>query len=295
MVIFFQKFYGARISLNPDSDVVDANGVILTENLKISGYSNVDRHLGFNLDQSKAVLRDLATFHATPIAIKLKNKPLFDEKIRPYLPGLKPGDPEANPIKHLSKQLISIPELAQYVDRIESNIKNNSDSLNKSVNEPWGSISHDDFWINNVMITNDPIPKVVILDFQCPVYGSITADLLFFLSTSVNLDIIRTNMDLLIQYYWDEFVKNLVELKIDTALFPHEEFLKELDEVAQRQFSHAAFHTFIIFAEKGTTALDSSKADFKKEEFEHNDMSLNSRHITKYIWLVEEYAKRNWI
>lgn len=34
---FFQEFYGARISLDPDSDKVDLDGVILTENLKYKG------------------------------------------------------------------------------------------------------------------------------------------------------------------------------------------------------------------------------------------------------------------
>ncbi|XP_076273119.1 uncharacterized protein LOC143204457 [Rhynchophorus ferrugineus] len=297
---YFQSFYGARISLDPGSEVVDEDGVILTQNLKDLGYFNVDRHVGFNTTQAKAVLRALASFHAIPIAIKLQNRELFDTKIKPYLPNLKmmeSPEGEANPFTELLDRISEIDSIAQYSDRVVSNVKNFKIFIDDSeTNEPWGSICHNDFWMNNIMINGDDEPKVIILDLQCPCYGSIALDLVFFLSTSVALDDIRDKMDDFIQYYWREFIKNLERLGVDTTLFPYDGFLKELELAGSRgQFGHAVMHTMIILTEKGQTTFDSSDAEFKLESFNKTKLVLTENHKEKYKWLVTEFAKRNWI
>lgn len=295
---FFQNFFGARISLDRKSDVVDLDAVILTQNLQPLGYKNMDRHIGFDLKVSKAILRDLATFHAVPLAIKLENNELFNKNIRPFLPGFKPPENLSidNKIKNMVlKDLEDILEIAPYMNRVSKRF-NPVSRHELQVRKPWGSISHNDFWVNNIMVKEGENIKTVLLDFQVAKYGTIASDLLFFLLVSVAQETITEHMDELINYYWSEFLKNLKQLNIDISIFAFENFLKEIDESAtSSEFSHAMFFILTTRLDKGHTKFDSSNENFEKKDLQEIKITLNDKHKRRYEWVILESVKRGWI
>ncbi|CAH1124986.1 unnamed protein product [Ceutorhynchus assimilis] len=295
---FFQQFYGARISLDPESDKVDLDGVILTENLKYLGYGNVDRHVGFEATSTISILKDLATFHAIPLAIKIKNPELFAKKLVPYCPDIGNGFTKMKPHfdQKLIKSLKEIPELTDFMPQIARNIEESSPFGVREIREPWAGIMHLDFWCNNIMATSEETPKVMILDLQVPKQGSVAADLIFFLLTSVKFDVIKDRLDEFVELYYEEFIENLRQLKVDTSDFKLDGLLEEItEEVKKAEFRHSLSHSYQMLMNKGVAHIDTSDAKFKQENFDAKPQGLNERQIEKLRWISLEVLKRNWI
>lgn len=77
---------------------------------------------------------------------------------------------------------------------------------------PFNTICHNDLWVNNVMIAYDDRGKptrVKIFDFQLIMYASLSIDVLFFLFTSVQNDILLEHFEYFLKFYFDEFCKSL--------------------------------------------------------------------------------------
>lgn len=53
----FCRCYSTRVSLDPSSSKVDADGVMLLENLKLAGYITEDRRMGFSRGLAEFILR----------------------------------------------------------------------------------------------------------------------------------------------------------------------------------------------------------------------------------------------
>jgi hypothetical protein len=296
---FFQKFYGARISLDPTSDKVDLDGVMLTQNLKYLGYYNEDRHVGFDLPTTRTLLRDFATFHAVPLALKLQNPELFEKKIKPHLPTF--GNMDEALQKGFNKQMISIfeeiPECEPFMDRISKYIDEAKAFTGRPLREPWVTVIHMDAWMNNVMITGGQDSKNVILDLQIPTLGSPAADLVFLLLTSVNLEVVKENFDDLVEYYYAEFTRNLRELDVSNDNYTLDGLLEEIEkEVKIGEFGHSLGHSFAIFGEKGKSDFDASDENFKMENLENFPLAKpNKNQIEKFKWIATEAVKRKWI
>lgn len=299
VIDFFQTFYGARISLDPTSDKVDLDGVIVTQNLKYLGYGNVDRHVGFDELTSYTILRDLATFHAVFLALKLQKPELLEKKVKPYLTRAGEVDEElqAGFNKPIFAVFDQIPEIQPNIDRIKKAVNDSNVFGERPLREPWVTVIHMDFWMNNIMVTGGKDSKTMFLDFQLPNFGTPVADLIFFLFTSVQLDVIREKLDDFIEFYHEQFTKNLRELDVSTDNYSFEGLLKEIaTEVKVGEFGHVLDHSHFIFCEKGKTNFDQSNKDFTKEDLiVQEDIEVNDKHIAKYSWIISEVLKRNWI
>ncbi|CAG9764994.1 unnamed protein product [Ceutorhynchus assimilis] len=294
-VDFFQNFYGARISLDPNSDVVDEDGVILTQNLNTLGYKNVDRHTGFDLKTSKSVLRDLATFHAIPWAIKRQNPNLFNRNILPFLPKTERILEKSDPFASIRKGLKDIPELQPYLEKVFHIFESNDLFDESEPDELWGSVGHGDFWSNNIMVTEDEDPKTIILDLQEPCYASIAADIIFLAVISINLEVAKTHLDYLIEGYWINFLMNVRELGCDIRPLTFQRFLDELKVQAKKQLGHAMFISQFVYMEKGHTAIDSSDETFTRDNLKFDNIKFGKTHKERYTWVIQEFNKRNWI
>ncbi|XP_055295161.1 uncharacterized protein LOC129564935 [Sitodiplosis mosellana] len=84
----FIRCFGSRISLNPgfvflNAKCADADAVVLLENTKLLNYVNGDRQVGFNAEETLAILKTLAKFHALGIAIRRLQPTLFDARVSP--------------------------------------------------------------------------------------------------------------------------------------------------------------------------------------------------------------------
>jgi hypothetical protein len=83
----------------------------------------------------------------------------------------------------------------------------------------------------------------------------------------------------------------LLELKCDIAEFSREAFDNELTlEARNTQFVHTVLMLFPIFAPKGTITDIANTKPSDIGNVEPTDL-----HKEKLVFVVEEFAKRNWI
>ncbi|KAJ8945372.1 hypothetical protein NQ318_007018 [Aromia moschata] len=241
VVDIFPKYYGSRISLDPDSDKVDDGAVLILENLNPKGYTTGDRRVGFDLDTARFILKNLAYFHAIPLALKLKNPALFEEKVKPHLTDFAFGDDlDTNGFLRDLYNVLEIDERCRpYFKKIEKLFRQTS---LKVVHEPFATVLHNDFWVNNMLLKfeNGRPVGIKMVDFQVIEYKCPCRDLLFFLFSSVQLEVLEDHLDELIDL---EVFEKQLELAAKEAeyfhivgmLFPihaNPEDVKELNEIS---------------------------------------------------------------
>lgn len=109
-------------------------------------------------------IRNLARFHALSMTLKLKKTVSYEEAKKslnmptvdsPY--GMEESDFDEVTNYYMDYQLSSICEqagMAKYESRIRASIeacKNWARTMKSELKEPWVSISHGDFWVNNIL------------------------------------------------------------------------------------------------------------------------------------------------
>ncbi|XP_050294684.1 uncharacterized protein LOC126734895 [Anthonomus grandis grandis] len=285
---YFAELLGARTSLEPHSKTVDENAVIILENLKLKGFHNQDRLEGFDLESTKKVLQSLANLQATTLSLRKKQPELFETKVRPHL-----HEPRPLPPFNYDKLLTENLETATLVGKIHNLLNKSQRTI---IREPWATVTHNDFWINNIMITNKAdgtIDKIKLIDFQMPDYSSPVRDVIFFLFSSVSMPVLRYHLDKLLQYYFTEFISVLKKFDVDLKEFTYESFLEELRLEGGLQVHHSLFMVPIILApkEKRVEPNNSNKLAPPLEGQQHFTSAMKEK-----IWfIVAEAAKRNWI
>ncbi|KAK9300138.1 hypothetical protein QLX08_007063 [Tetragonisca angustula] len=289
------KFYGSRLSLKPDGDF-DDDAVIFMENLKVEGYYNGDRALGYDLEHAEEAVKALARFHALGMAMKQKRPGIF-EVFKMYAKPLQ--NPEMNTdnlFVTVFDQIKKDPELNPYYERCErvlSELKP-EDIWSDSFREPWTTIIHSDFWVNNMMFRRSEKGKIngiKFVDFQIYLYGSPMRDLIFFLYSSVKNDTTEEQVEDLMDLYYETLVNTLNKMKCNTDKFTKEGFKAKMDEDGEREFIHVAFMIKML-------TLDTKEID----DFDVNKMhSVVVEHTGNQLFqerlrrLVLCFVKRNWI
>ncbi|GLV33162.1 hypothetical protein CBL_10509 [Carabus blaptoides fortunei] len=115
--------YGGRLNLSTEDDLVD-DVVILLENLKLQNYETGDRLIDFDFETSAFILKNLARYHA--------------------------------------KILIQRPEYQAQIDKLATEAKKSVEQLfynSVTFEEPFVSVGHADFWVNNMMLFTDQSGK----------------------------------------------------------------------------------------------------------------------------------------
>lgn len=154
--------------------------------------------------------------------------------------------------------------------------------------EPYATLCHGDFWVNNQLIqfkNNEPI-STKFVDFQVYAYNSLTNDLFFFLWSSIQLKVLKENLDYLIQFYYANFISNLKKFNCDMQEFEFEKFMEEFRNSARDDLSHTLFMIFYIIFGK-------TKADLPNFDLKAKDVALETK---ERIWyMIQECGRRNWI
>lgn len=117
----------------------------------------------------------------------------------------------------LQGYFLSLPEISLFNDRIMKQIdfcwKEQANLVSNDNDDVFNSICHNDFWVNNIMIKFERSPKeptsLKIFDFQLTKFAPVTLDLIFFLFTSLNYDLLHNSFDELVKEYYDEFIRIL--------------------------------------------------------------------------------------
>ncbi|XP_056639655.1 uncharacterized protein LOC130447053 [Diorhabda sublineata] len=302
VITCFPKFYGGRLNLN-GSNTVDKDGIMIMENLKMSGYTNLDRHVGYNLKESMLLLKDLAEFHSTVIAFKLKHPDLFFKEIRPVCNNhlqLTEENSFKDVIGIVEEILLQSKECTPYVPKIRkmwNEFKPDFSGENKR--EPFATITHSDLWVNNAMmkyVNGEPV-KNKFVDFQLYNYGSPGFDILNFLFTSVQTNVLRMKFDDLIRFYHNEFVNNIKRLNCEYSKFSYSKFLKELElDSVQVLNWDLSFIPMVVFGQKGHALPDSNVVDFNDAQFKAMMVNNIPEEAKRRLhFMIEEYINRKWL
>ncbi|XP_050511289.1 uncharacterized protein LOC126887685 isoform X1 [Diabrotica virgifera virgifera] len=299
----FPKYYGSRLNLN-GSSVIDRDGVILLENLKISGYRNLDRYVCYNLAEAKILLKDLAEFQSTVVALKLKHPDVFKREVRHFCQN----DIKAPRDQRFFHYILVIEDLLQksdlckpYISKIRDLWYENfsPDAESHPVREPFATISHRDLWVNNAMMKFDDNKAVKnkFIDFQIYDYGSPATDVLNFLLTSANTNATKNHFDYLLHHYHSEFVSNLKQLGCDPEPFNYSNFLKELELEAHAALTWAVgFVPVIVFGRKGESYTDTPTFDFEDRVFRKKLLAnMMPEAKERLFYIVEEFIKKKWL
>ncbi|KAI4504611.1 hypothetical protein M0802_000161 [Mischocyttarus mexicanus] len=288
------KFYGSRLSLDPNVDF-DDNAVILLENLSTRHYYTGKRNIGLNFDHCRLAIRTLARFHALGIAMK-HNKPDEYNIIRENSksPEIE-YDGFVNFYTIILKQIENNPILQVYYDRCAVILKDEG-FFKEWIAEPtgqWATIVHKDFWINNMMFHGDEYcfaDDVKFIDFQNYMYSNPIGELLFFLHSSTDEDVREHNLEELTDLYYDTFISILIKMNCDISSYDRQSFDDGFYDVCKIEFIHLCFMIKMLTIDINKTELNNSNMETVMKNYEGNEM-----YIKRLESLVLYFVKRNWI
>lgn len=299
MTDIFPKYYGSRLSLDPNSEEVDDDAILLLENLKNQGYKVGDRFEGFDLQTSEVIVKALATLHSVALALKIKKPVTFQTRIAPKLAKMKGFDELTEEQRqHGEDVLMGVlekhSEFTPYLERIRNYCRQGEKAFQKGhdAREPFATIGHNDFWVNNILIQkNGDQINVKFIDFQIVDYGSPARDLIFFLYISVQNAVAAKHGADLIQLYYDSFIRGLKLFECDTEPFSYTAFEKELQHEAKAsQLFHCLTMAVPILTMRGTTK--------PMEELTADDMyavTFSDKFEPKLVHVVSSFIKNGWI
>nr|AAW57431.1 10G08 [Ips pini] len=305
LVDFTAEFYGGRLTLDSNQqEYADEDAVILMENLKVSGYQTMERTVGFDFDTTCLIIKNIAQFHAVPIAMRIKNPSTFMELIKPYLHHTDlftqsmPEEMQNSLTEDIIKLASENPQCAPYVKALKRKCEScyRSGKNPKIGRELFTTITHNDIWVNNLLIKFDengiPIGNKLV-DYQFLNYDSLGKDLIFFLFDSVQNEVIKRKYDEILRIYHDTFISTLKRLNVDTTPYTYEKLLEELDFAANNTFAIGQTFAMLrpIFAVKESVNEVENLRDDNILQYKEP----TKLHKEKLYMLVEEFVKRKWI
>ncbi|XP_033318302.1 uncharacterized protein LOC117215863 [Bombus bifarius] len=292
------KFFGGRLGLkNPEQ--FDEQAAIILENLKLSGYDTGDRIFGLDKKHTEFAIESLAKLHALAIALKMK-KPQLYERIAAEVFLDVSNEITEKCVKDMfgksKSDLESMEEIRPYLDRINKTIEYGLEANKnlKKPEEPWATFVHSDFWVNNMMFRHDEKGELVdmkIVDFQLSAYDYGVKDLIFFLVSSANEEILDNKLDHMFDLYYSCFIKMLKTLKVDTEKFSKQKFDEILNRCGPVKFNQCIMMAQVIQAPKKST----SESENVEGSNVFIDISDNVIYKRKLLHIVTLFDKRGWL
>lgn len=236
----------------------------------------------------------MARFHALGMAIKYKRPEDFEVlKERSKCLDLKTEEFEKFH-KDMLTRIREDPQLTVYTDRCATAISESFDRGMWTVTpeEPWSTIIHADFWVNNIMFHRDEngrVDDVKFVDFQNYLFFNPLREMVFFIfsSTEVTEDHLIEEM---IDLYHETFVAVLDRMGCDTEPFTREKFDAKL-------FIDARLETMHLFFMLKILTLDVQETELKVDNMKDFMMTYqgNQTFIKRLRKVVFYFVKRNWI
>lgn len=293
------KYLGSRMVFDTNKKRVDQTSILLLENIKTAGFRMANRLINLDLLTTEIILKNLAQFHAIPIALKLLEPHVFQRDIQPYLRDSYVFE-NTDADEFYDRIIGSIKDNVECIPFI-SRIKVNYDRFSKQfyvencASNVFATISHNDLWINNVMIRyngNQPV-EVKFVDFQLFNYGPVSRDIITLLFTSVQLAVLQNHLDHLFDVYYNSFISCLDSFNCDTKLFTFDAFINDIDKTARKG---EIFHTLHLLTAVYQRKDDAQELDNISQDNAFEFMPYSSvDYSNKVEYVVKEFAKRNWI
>lgn len=294
--VIVPQYLGGRLGLR-DPQCFDEHAAIVLENLKSHNYITQDRIVGLDKVHMDFAISHLAKLHAITIGLKLKKPEFFKKTV---LPVLEFDVNEAaikgttDMIQKAHNDYKSIREAEGYLDRIEKTIEYGF-AYNVTPEEPWATLVHNDFWVNNMMFQYDESDKPInmkIVDFQLTVYNYGVNDLIFFLVSSAQKEVLDNYLDDMIDFYYDSFIESLKSLSVDTKAFPKGQFMEQLNKCAPVKFNQCIMMVQVIQAARGTV---SETANESANECVFAGGIDDDNYKQKMLHVLSTFDRKGWL
>lgn len=159
--------------------------------------------------------------------------------------------------------------------------------------EPYATLSHRDMWVNNFMVKSEggKVTKIKFVDFQVYSYESPVRDLIFFLFTSVQIDVLKEHADYFLDFYYKQFIGNLNKLHCPVEEFTREKFMEEIYYNGIYEIAHIlGMLVFVVHGGKnGSSDKPGEPPAFPTKE------QISSEVKKRTCWIFKEFVKRKWL
>ncbi|ENN79403.1 hypothetical protein HUJ04_010410 [Dendroctonus ponderosae] len=271
---FIAPFYGGRLNLHGGPEV-DENAIILLQNLKQEGYITGQKRVGLDIPVAQTALDSLAKFHASGIGLRHLHPDVFESKLKPHFYCFTPYGLDELVLASLIPVLEKSDKFSKAeVDVVKSVFAQNVKKLD--VSEAWGTIIHYDSWVNNILYKLEGSKPVhsILVDFQVFDYGTPLNDVMFFLFSSIKQDLFESQIDNLLNYYYQGLISNLKILGVDISKFSRSSFDQEVKMAVQNyEYYHAMWMLQPIMHEafKSVASLKDGTEDPTSWSTEHQN------------------------
>ncbi|XP_037036438.1 uncharacterized protein LOC119074414 [Bradysia coprophila] len=200
------------------------NDLVVLEDLRVRGFEMPNRQEGLTLDQTLAVLKELARFHSLSLSYKDQNPTEFNRLKSQVTEGIfteRNFDWYRNYYEILTKNAIdmvsqTLSPHSTYVEKLEKFVGNNSFFSNMvelvGRETPLATLCHGDCWTNNFLYKydgNNDIAETCLVDFQLIRYGSPALDVSNLIFCCTDKLLRQNNMKTFLETYCKELVRSL--------------------------------------------------------------------------------------
>lgn len=289
------RFLGGRLGLR-DPQCFDEQAAIILENLKDDNYTTQDRILGLDKMHMDFAISHLAKMHAMTIGLKFKKPDFFKRVVLPifeYAVNENAKDCVIDMLQKAHNDYKNMKEAESYLDKIEKTLEY-AKSVTITPKEPWTTLVHNDFWVNNVLFKYDKTGKPInmkIVDFQLTIYDYGVHDLIFFLISSSRKEVLDEHLDDMIDLYYNSFIKCLESLSVNTNIFPKSQFMEQLNQCAPIRFKQCIMMVQVIQAARGSVTESTDTAE--KDVFKGNINDENYKQ--KMLHVLSVFDRKGWL
>ncbi|XP_011642399.1 uncharacterized protein LOC105430504 [Pogonomyrmex barbatus] len=289
------QFFGGRLGLR-DPQCFDEQAAIVLENLKDHNYITQDRILGLDKVHMDFAISHLAKLHAIAIGLKLKKPEFFEKMVLPILNFSINQAAQQGVLDMVGKahnDYKNIKEAETYLDRIQKTIEYGFANEHAPSKEPWATLVHHDFWVNNMMFKYDESGKPIdmkMVDFQLTLYTYGVRDLIFFLISSSRKEVLDNHLDEMIDFYYNSFIESLKSLGVDITAFPKSQFMEQLNQVAPIMFNQCIMMVQVIQAARGSVTETTETAN--KGVFAGGINDVNYKQ--KMLHILSIFEQKGW-
>ncbi|KAK3928875.1 Alpha/beta hydrolase domain-containing protein aho-3 [Frankliniella fusca] len=298
----FPRLYGARVGGGKDPDEVDDDAILVLEDLSVAGYRSGDRNLGVDLDHCRLAVRELARMHALGIVMRRLRPEVFHGPAFQDTCVYFKHDCMAE--AHESLRAFEDNSLALLLDKVPEVLElADEDTLRRGVRtltgrdmalrrEPFYTVLHNDFWVNNMMFAYDGDARpdrLKMVDFQITEIGSPVQDLLFFLFSSADSAALR-QVDQLVREYHAELERYARLHGLDGDDLGWSAFQRELDAEAPDALGHLLVMINILRADKAIEKEDTNSVDAFS-----SGLGMSPAARTRYLETVRAWVSRGWL
>lgn len=223
----------------------DPEEILVLEDLCRSGYRSVNRLEYLDLPHAKLVAQHLALFHAASLAAFKKNPSLKESYFSSFW-SVQPDFSEKflnvgiDSLRECLKRWKILPEVLEKFEKIDPVV-----SLQKLLtasskkDDEFVVLNHGDPWTSNFMFkyTDQQPTDMRFVDFQISCVNSPVYDLLYFINTSLQLDIRTEKVDEILETYYKKLAETCGKLNIPLNL--------SFDELSKTYYEKLFFGFFV--------------------------------------------------